>query len=64
MGLEIPELFQANVANVDNVVALRNGRLGIYAGHHGAQWGVESCEQLIEGEEAHVLGRDIGKGRL
>lgn len=62
MALEIPKLLQANTTDIHNVVALRDGRLWVAAGHHGAQRCDESCERLIQGEQAEVLGRDIGDG--
>jgi hypothetical protein len=58
---EVPKLLQAHSANVDNVVALRYGRLGVLSVDGGAQRLHESDQGLIQGEQTEVLGRDLGR---
>lgn len=50
MPLEIPELLKPNTANVDNVVALRDGRLWVATRDHGTKRSDESCQILVQGE--------------
>ena len=59
MALQVPELLQPNIANIDDVVALRDGRLGMRPCDHRAEGRDEAGEGLIEGEQAEVLGCDF-----
>lgn len=62
VGLEIPELLKPYPANVHNVVALRNRRLGMRSVDSRAQWYDVSRQRLVERKEAKVLRGDLGRG--
>lgn len=64
MGLEVPKLLQSDVADIHNVVALRDGRLGVISRDVGAQRKDEPRQRLVQSEQAEVLGSDLGRCRL
>jgi hypothetical protein len=47
MSLQIPKLLQSHSADVDNIIALGNGRLGMFPGDGGAQGLYKPSQRLI-----------------
>lgn len=60
MSLEIPKLLQTDSAYVDDVVALRDGRLGMVSLDVGAKREDVSRQRLVQGEQTEILGCDFG----
>lgn len=54
---EIPKLLEADAANVDNVITLGDGRLGVLAVCQGSTDGHdEASEVFVKGKEAEQFG--------
>ena len=61
MSLEVPKLLQSDTADIDNVIALGDGGLGVVSLDVGAQREDEPRQRLVQGEQAEVLGSDLGR---
>lgn len=64
VALEVPELLEADAADVDEVGGQGDrGARVLAVGQLGAQGLGEAGEVLVEGEEADQLGRGVHRGR-